>query len=370
MGLAPPTEAQLAEENHNAHALFRHIPRLKTALAWRQLGNFPTPIHCGSVISPTSGQLIRFLVKREDLSSPLYGGNKVRGLQHQIGIIEARTTKQHSPNVIVVGSGGSNQVVATTVHMEAAAAGLAGRVKALWISKDKPDLDNTLNMLSALSFSLAGATTWGGSVSDTLRELYTAWRNGDIIIPTGGNNAAGVLGQVSATLELAEQIANGECEDVDTIVLAVGSSCTISGIIIGVALAQHLGIRAFQKPNFKIKGIAIHQALAAARRLGHKLYIDRTPFATLIPSTISNTLVRTCGALSNLGGPDVLKEARRVLKKHVEVVDDPHYVGLYGGHSEPSLEASRAYDATGTVHDEHGEVSTFCGAVALIVHTV
>jgi hypothetical protein len=44
--------------------------------------------------------------------------------------------------------------------------------------------------------------------------------------------------------------------DVDAIVLAVGSSCTLSGLVIGVALARALGLRAFQSPTFKIIGVS------------------------------------------------------------------------------------------------------------------
>ena len=49
VGYAKPTTEQLAQENHNNHALFRHIPLLRTRLPWRELGNFPTPLHRGRV---------------------------------------------------------------------------------------------------------------------------------------------------------------------------------------------------------------------------------------------------------------------------------------------------------------------------------
>ena len=313
LGLAPPTAAQLAEENHDAHALFRHVPCLKTGLAWRQLGSYPTPIHSGSVRSPFSNRIVRFLVKREDLGSSIYGGNKVRGLQHQIAIVEARSTPTHQPGVLVIGSGGSNQVVATTAHMEAAAPGMHGRVSALWASKDLADLDNTLNMLSTLSYDLSQTVTWGDGLWKFLRALVGGWWGGAIILPPGGNNAAGVLGNASAALELAEQIEKGECEDPDLIILPVGSSCTISGIALGVALARHVGLKAFQKPGFRIRGVAIHHSLAKLRRIAQKLGIDRwTPLPALFPNTITNALVRTCGALRTLGGPDISLEANQV----------------------------------------------------------
>jgi hypothetical protein len=37
VGTAPPTKAQLEEENHANSPLFRHLPHLKSKLAWREV---------------------------------------------------------------------------------------------------------------------------------------------------------------------------------------------------------------------------------------------------------------------------------------------------------------------------------------------
>jgi hypothetical protein len=75
----PPTENQLATEDLDACPIFRHIPQLRGRVAFREIGeNFPTPIHKVTVDG------VSFFVKREDLSSSAYGGNKVRTLQHQV----------------------------------------------------------------------------------------------------------------------------------------------------------------------------------------------------------------------------------------------------------------------------------------------
>ena len=110
VGIAPPTKKQLEEEDHDKHALFRYFPNLRTQIAWRQLGNYPTPIHRGSI---EGNRNFEFYVKREDLSSTAYGGNKVRTLQHQLAVCESRNP---TGNICVCGSGGSNQIVATVVH--------------------------------------------------------------------------------------------------------------------------------------------------------------------------------------------------------------------------------------------------------------
>jgi len=118
VGLAPPTPAMLAEENTAACCLFRHVPCLVPVLAWRSLGAAAeTPVHECTLVSPLSAEKVRFLVKREDLISPLYGGNKVRTLQHQLATCEARAAtastereRAKRSRLLVIGSGGSNQV--------------------------------------------------------------------------------------------------------------------------------------------------------------------------------------------------------------------------------------------------------------------
>ena len=79
----PPTERQLREENLNQNPLFRHFEVLKGKIAWRAIGEYPTPCHSVQTTTP-SGVHVEFSVKREDLASALYGGNKIRTLQHQV----------------------------------------------------------------------------------------------------------------------------------------------------------------------------------------------------------------------------------------------------------------------------------------------
>jgi hypothetical protein len=96
VGVDAPTTRQLAEEDQERLALFRHVPALKSRLAWRELGVFPTPVHrarcsAGPISMSATNyknsppRTVAFFVKREDLSSNAYGGNKVRTLQHQLG---------------------------------------------------------------------------------------------------------------------------------------------------------------------------------------------------------------------------------------------------------------------------------------------
>ena len=220
VGLAPPTPQMIQEEEpQRACVLFRHLPVLCDKIAWRSLRAVTTPVH-RCVMAAPSGSPVEFHVKREDLSSPLYGGNKVRTLQHQLAVIESRIAQgdARAADVTVVGSAGSNQVVATVVHGR----GRLPPMTPVWLAKDSPDLDNTLNMLSTLSFPLAAQYNWGqpDPMFDHLQR--TVFDDEGVVVTLGGNCPAGVFGQVGAALELAEQVS---CPPSCCVVLWCGVLC-------------------------------------------------------------------------------------------------------------------------------------------------
>ena len=387
VGLAPPTASMLADENPKSEcALFRHVPELADKLAWRSLGALKTtPIHKCKVpsllLSSSSGNKnnmeedLEFLVKREDLLSPLYGGNKVRTLQHQLAICEARRERGETSfrQLVSVGTGGSNQIIATIVHARSLGWGddetdkkdgvapgpPPSRVNLCYLDKDEPDLDNTLNMLSALSFPNIGwRYNWGQlstlKVPAFLNAIRGAWSQKDCVpMMVGGNCASGVLGQVGGMIELAEQIAAGESPDPRRIYLPVGSACTISGLIIGTVLARRLGIPALSSDgDFKIVGCLVHDI---ATKLQGLCGLYTNPRLGFMPLTVTYSVKKACAALLELGGPDLEADALEFIKTSVEIRADPVVVGPYGGHSEATRAAARLYDEKGSAVDAAGK---------------
>jgi hypothetical protein len=401
VGLAPPTSAMLLEEDPTVNCpLFRHLPNLADAVAWRSLGAIKTPVHTCRVpvIIPLLGQegevgqegtdggtsFVEFLVKREDLISPLYGGNKVRTLQHQLAICEARRDNGETSfrQLVSCGTGGSNQVLATVVHARslgwdggigvcstvtstAAAAKAdetkdedandAPRINICWFDKDEPDFDNTLNMLSVLSFPNIGFKfDWGdslGGVANFVRTIWGTWtqRNYVPMMP-GGNCPSGVLGQVGGVLELAEQICAGESPDPSRIYVPVGSGCTISGLIVGTVLVRHLGMAALS--DLKIVGCNVHEGIAT---LDRTVKLHTHPGFGFIPLTITHTVKEACRALQEIGGPDLEADALDFIKSSVVIRADEDVVGIYGGHSGKTRAAAKLYDEKGIVMDSVGQ---------------
>lgn len=171
-----------------------------------------------------------------------------------------------------------------------------------------------------------------------------------------------MLGQISAALELAEQIVNGDCDDPDAIYIAVGSSCTISGLVIGVVVARRLGLSAFQSKSFRIVGIPIHHVFAAAQRYAN---IHRSWLFSWLPMTIQHTVRSTCAMLERIAGRecgleilrDLTAEAMQFVRSNeLELRTDPYLIGTYGGHSNESKRYSHAYDRTGSVVNGKDEI--------------
>ncbi|KAL3912257.1 MAG: hypothetical protein SGARI_001255 [Bacillariaceae sp.] len=354
VGLAEPTKDQLQEEKPEQNcALFRKFPKLAKKLAWRSLGaSKKTPVHVC-----TLPKIPKFYVKREDLISPLYGGNKVRTLQHQLAVLEARRERGDvaAKQIVAVGSGGSNQVIATVVHAQKLGWNEANKdcaINACWFDSDEPDFDNTLNYLSVLSFPNVGFTSdWGGSPAllATLSALKGAVQQKELIpLMLGGNCPAGVLGQASGILELAEQIENGDSPDVDRIYLPIGSGCTVSGLIFGVVLARHLKMQALSSPDFKVVGCNVVDNFAM---LDRTVGFHVSPMFAFMPLTIIHSILGACRALKEIGGPDLEHECRQFLKTNVELRSDADVVGKYGAHSEKSRESALYYDENGVVTD-------------------
>ena len=345
VGVAPPTAAMLATEDLHSCALLRRLPALRDKIAWRQLGDrFPTPVHETTVQSESGAQL-HFHAKREDLSSSLYGGNKVRTLQFQLAVIEARL-EAGEPDVLpltVIGTYGSNQNVATAVHAAHAIPSLLPSLNVALLEPEVADMDNTLNVLSVLSI---GRTL---PLLDLLRSVPAILRAAILgrgtVLTLGGNSPSGVLGQVSAMLELAEQIEAGEAVDPERIYVAVGSSCTVSGLVVGCALSRRLGLTAFSSPRFRLCGVLVHHLFALAQR---RFDFHRRWHS--LPLSVGQTIRATCAQLASLGAPDVTAEALQILDAQVDLNDDAQLCGLYGGHSPLSRAASRRYDATGSTY--------------------
>ncbi len=221
-----------AQYREMPHPLLDRFPGLRGKLPWMPLGTFPTPVEL-LVTSPGDGKKqTRLYAKRDDLSSPLYGGNKVRKLEHVLA--EAQLLGARS--LLTVGGLGSNQCLATAIH------GARLGMKTDLCLFDQPITEHVRQNL--LGDAAAGARfVYAGSYVGTAVagiRRYLARRGEDVrpyYIPPGATSPLGDIGYVSAAFELAEQVRSGALSEPDTLFVPAGSCGTAAGLILGLKLA-------------------------------------------------------------------------------------------------------------------------------------
>ena len=191
------------------------------------LGKWPTPVEPFEALDVVAKG--RAWIKREDLSSRELGGNKVRKL-------EMLLAKSDGP-VITFGALGSGHVLSTAVH----AATLQRPCIGILVSQPiTPHVERVLALTQGACAHVIRVDRPVDSVIDLARKL-SAIAGKDVLratlISPGGSDPLGTAGFVRAGLELADQIAAGECPLPDRIYVPLGTGGTAVGLALGLALA-------------------------------------------------------------------------------------------------------------------------------------
>src|SRR5688572_4214692 len=184
-------------------------------MPWVELGEFPTPVTpfpAGAGMPENLGY-----VKRDDLSSPVYGGNKVRTLEVLFGDALARESR----TIFATGAYGSNHAVATALH--AGRVGLSPRALLFPQPLSWAALEN-LRVTLALCDAVHALPHWSCLPFSMWQQARRRDLGGVTLMPPGGASPRGALGYVSAALELAEQIEGGVLPAPARIVLGIGST--------------------------------------------------------------------------------------------------------------------------------------------------
>ncbi len=197
------------------------------------LGDYPTPVEKMTGTCETTG-MRDFYVKRDDLSSPFYGGNKVRKLEFLLA--EARAGGHEV--LLTFGAVGSNHVLATVIHGERlgmrTVAVLMPQPNAAYVRKNL-----LLDYAHGAEFVLTGSplSQVPGFARGMMLGLDARGRKLPYVIPPGGSNVRGTIGYVDAAFELKGQIDAGLLPEPDFIFVAYGSGSTAAGLILGARFA-------------------------------------------------------------------------------------------------------------------------------------
>ncbi|MFO0973139.1 MAG: pyridoxal-phosphate dependent enzyme [Phycisphaerae bacterium] len=212
--------------------LCRAYPALAARLPRSAIGHWPTPVQRARTFAPRTG-LAELWLKREDLSHPLAGGNKVRGLELLLG----DSLRRGQRTLLTFGAAGSHHVARTAIHARPLGLSLVA------LLLHQPAHDYVAHNLAAALGAEARVV-----VAHPLTLLPRAalawlnprhWRHGrpPRVIAPGGTTPLACIGHVNAAFELQQQIAAGELPEPDYLHVPLGSLGTAAGLLLGCRLA-------------------------------------------------------------------------------------------------------------------------------------
>jgi 1-aminocyclopropane-1-carboxylate deaminase/D-cysteine desulfhydrase-like pyridoxal-dependent ACC family enzyme len=241
--------------------LEQHLPDPPRCL---QLAVLPTPVERAPWLDTAHAEA---WIKRDDRSSPLYGGGKVRKLEWAL----ANPPYDGPEGVTSIGGTGSNHLVALAIFLHS----LDRRLHAIVF--DQPIDEHVLHNLGTVA-SLGSTFSyypkrWMLPIAYLARWLRPRPERGRSMEP-GASTPLACFGFVEAGLELAAQIAAGEVPQPRTIFITGGTGGASAGLALGLSIAgvsTHLHVVSavepvlYNTPLMRAKLRAVHTAL---RRCG------------------------------------------------------------------------------------------------------
>ncbi len=220
--------------------LLEVFPRLR--LPFCELGDWPTPVQSLQPVLDACALPGEAWVKRDDLSSPVYGGNKVRTLE----VLFAEALEEGATHIYSTGAFGTNHGAAAVLH--APRVGLVPGLVLFPQPRSEAAITNFEVLMQVpaerrllLHWSQLPLGMAATHVRHRVRSLVGQTERPFVMVP-GGATPRGALAYVSAAFELAAQVKAGLLPEPAAIHLAVGSTCTSAGLLVGLAIAQRLGL--------------------------------------------------------------------------------------------------------------------------------
>lgn len=198
------------------------IPTQRTPLAL-----LPTPLQDAPALAKALGIDRPLLVKRDDLTGPGMGGNKVRKLEYLMADALARG----ADCLVTVGAAQSN-----SARLTAVAGAMVGLETHLVLSglDDVWEGNLVLDAAADARIHRTTATDWEGLAAASARLVAKLQARGrrPYAMPLGGSTPVGALGYVQAQGELLDQL-DAEGLQADWIVHASSSGGTQAGLVAG-----------------------------------------------------------------------------------------------------------------------------------------
>ena len=247
-------------ENRKIPLLFEKFPDLEANIPWKKLAPLRTPLKELTNLEEKLG-INSLWVKCDNLTSPLYGGNKVRKLE----FILADAIEKGYKKIITTGGLGSNHCVATAIFCNQL--NLESRAALI----DQPITQHVRENLLLESY-FKNEIIYLDEKSEIPKDSNIYY------IPPGGSMPIGTLGFINAALELKKQVDDGEIPEPEIIFVACGSSGTAAGLLLGVKMAD-LKTRIHTVQT----SYPIYSSLKTIRRIAKKTHKLMSNFDKTIP---------------------------------------------------------------------------------------
>ena len=216
------------------------------SIPYLSLGNFPTPVERLSNLEHVLG-FKSLWIKRDDLSGPLGGGNKIRKLEYMFAAAQAFPGGEKKKVLFTIGPTGSNHVRATAVYGKTS----GFNVECL-LFKQPPTEYSEANYRTICEnayrvYEVQRMSTMFARYAYEQAKTVLGIGAERYFIPAGGSSPLGSVGYVKAVLELKSQIEADILPEPRFIFVPVGTCGTIAGLIVGARLAglqtQIVGVR-------------------------------------------------------------------------------------------------------------------------------
>ena len=238
--------------------LFNQYPELEENIPRIALGTLPTPVQQLEKLG-----FDNLWIKRDDLSSSEYGGNKIRKLEFILG----QAKKRKTAHIITLGGIGTNHGLAASIFCQKR--GIKCTLLLFWQPILGGVKQNLLLMNKFGANIIYKKTLWKTAMAYYLLERIRHPRA--YFVHAGGSTPAANIGYVNAALELKDQIRHGEMPEPEVIICPLGSGGTLAGLSLGLQLA---GLRT------RLKGVRVIES-----------YLG--PFQTCTQETVKRMMKKT-----------------------------------------------------------------------------
>ena len=199
----------------------------------------------------------RFWAVRDDRTSSLYGGNKVRKFEFVLPVAQRR-----GGPLVTAGGIGSHHVLAAAFYGRHLGLDVEAVLYPQPVTDDVRHTQHELRTLGARVTLISNPYLMPVGLAQRLARLA---RRRPYLLWPGASTPLGTLGYVSAGLELVAAFADAGEREPDSVVVPLGSGGTAVGLALGLALGgwRDTIVRAVRAADVTVTNMAVLRALEA-----------------------------------------------------------------------------------------------------------